>query len=113
MHFWRTFGALFRGLFVANPLPPPFSKPPKETTAETKMTAGFLYSAGAETTPNFREIFRASLRTIYSTVDTQTAVPGSTAKVWISAPETQTFVFLGFLGIDRCFLFSCPRTKSS
>ena len=27
-HFWRTFWALFGGLFVANPLPPnPFSKP--------------------------------------------------------------------------------------
>ena len=62
----------------------------------------FLYRAGAETPLNFREKFRVSPRTIlenFSAVDTQTAVLVSTAEVWISAPDTQTPIFLGFLGI--------------
>ena len=53
-----------------------------------KTTAGFLYRAGAQTTPNFREHFRVSLRTILSAMDTQIAVLVSTAKVCISAPDT-------------------------
>ena len=68
------------------------------------LTAGFLYRAGAETTLNFREKLRVSPRTIlenFSAVDTQTAVLGSTAEVWISAPDAQTPSFLGFLGKDR------------
>ena len=32
--------------------------------------------------------FRVSLRTIFSAVDTQTVVLVSTAKVWISVPDT-------------------------
>ena len=48
----------------------------------------FLYRAGAETPQNFREDFLVSLRTILSAVDTQTAVLVSTAKVWISTPDT-------------------------
>ena len=62
----------------------------------------FLYRAGAESPLNFRENFRVSPRTIlkiFSAVDTQTAVLVSTAEVWISAPDTQTPTFLGFLGI--------------
>ena len=66
------------------------------------ITAGFLYRAGAETALNFREKFRVFPRTIlenFSGVDTQTKVLVSTAEVWISAPDTQTPIFLGFLGI--------------
>ena len=37
------------------------------------LTAGLLHRAGAQTTPNFRENFRVSPRTIFSAVDTQTA----------------------------------------
>ena len=68
----------------------------------TSITAGFLSRAGAETPLNFREKFRVFPRTIlenFSGVDTQTAVLVSTAEVWISAPDAQTPVFLGFLGI--------------
>ena len=66
------------------------------------LTAGFLYRAGAETPLNFREKFRVFPRTIlenFSGVDTQTAVLVSRVEVWISAPDTQTPIFLGFLGI--------------
>ena len=35
----------------------------------------------------------------FSAVDTQTAVLVSTAEVWISAPDAQTPIFLGSLGI--------------
>ena len=66
------------------------------------ITAGFLSRAGAETPLNIREKFRVFRRTIlenFSGVDTQTAVLVSTAEVWISAPDTQTPIFLGFLGI--------------
>ena len=72
------------------------------TNAGPLITAGFLYRAGAETPLNFRENFRVSPRMIlenFSAVDTQTAVLVSTAEVWISAPDTQTPSFLGFLGI--------------
>ena len=68
----------------------------------SRITAGFLSRAGAETPLNFREKIRVFPRTIlenFSGVDTQTAVLVSTAEVWISAPDTQTPVFLGFLGI--------------
>ena len=64
--------------------------------AFTSITAGFLYRASAESP------LRVSPRTILnnlSAVDTQTAVLVSTAEVWISAPNTQTTIFLGFLGI--------------
>ena len=70
------------------------------------LTTGFLYRAGAETTPSIREKFRVSPRTVlnmFSAGDTQTAVLLCTAEVWISVPDTQTSVFLGFLGIHRCF----------
>ena len=66
------------------------------------ITAGFLSRAGAETPLNFREKFRVFPRTIlesFSGVDTQTAVLVSAAEVWISAPDTQTPIFVGFLGI--------------
>ena len=52
-----------------------------------KISAGFLYRAGAETPLNFQEEFRVFPRTIledFSAVDTQTAVLVSTAEVWIS-----------------------------
>ena len=71
-------------------------------SAFSPLTAGFLSRAGAETPLNFREKFLVFPRTIleiFSGVDTQTAVLVSTAEVWISAPDTQTPVFLGFLGI--------------
>ena len=71
-------------------------------TSGSLSTAGFLSRAGAETPLNFREKFRVFPRTIlenFSGVDTQTAVLVSTAEVWISAPDTQTPIFLGFLGI--------------
>ena len=72
------------------------------TPASMLITAGFLSRAGAETPLNFREKFRVFPRTIlesFSGVDTQTAVLVSTAEVWIPAPDTQTPIFLGFLGI--------------
>ena len=67
-----------------------------------RITAGFVYRAGAETPLNFPEIFRVSPRTSlnnFSVVDTQTAVLVSTAEVRISAPDAQTPIFPGFLGI--------------
>ena len=82
-----------------------------EEMAKINTTAGFLYRIGAETPPNFREIFWVSLRMIFSGVDTQTAVLVSIAKVWISAPDTQTSVILGFLGIHCCFGFFCLGTN--
>ena len=74
----------------------------RQKDRKTEITAGFLSRAGAETPLNFREKFRVFPRTIleiFSGVDTQTAVLVSTAEVWISAPDTQTPIFLGFLGI--------------
>ena len=79
------------------------------------VTAGFLSRAGAETPLNFREQFRVFPRTIlenFSGVDTQTAVLVSTAGVWISAPDTQTPIFLGFLGIHSWLWFFCRETES-
>ena len=63
------------------------------------LKAGFVYRAGTETPINFREEFRVSPRMVlkhFSAVDTQSAVPVSTAEVWISARDTQTSIFLGF-----------------
>ena len=80
----------------------------------SKITAGFLSRAGAETPLNFREKFLVFPRTIlenFSGVDTQTAVLVSTAEVWISAPDTQTPIFLGFLGIHSWLWFFCRETK--
>ena len=51
----------------------------------------------------FETKFRGSPRTIlkiFSAVDTQTAALVSTAEVWISAPDTQTPILLGFLGVQ-------------
>ena len=79
------------------------------------ITPWFLFWAGAETPLNFREKFRVSPRMIleiFSAVDTQTAVLVSTAEVWISAPDTQTPIFLGFLGIHSWLWFFCRETKS-
>ena len=79
-----------------------------------RITAGFLYRAGAETPLNFREKFRVSPANIletFSAVDTQTAVLVSTAEVWISAPDTQTPIFLGFAGIHSWLWFLCRETK--
>ena len=79
-----------------------------------KITAGFLYRAGAETPLNFWEELRVSPRTIlrtFSAVDNQTAVLVSTAEVWISAPDTQTPSFVGFLGIHSWLWNFCRETK--
>ena len=80
-----------------------------------RITAGFLCRAGAETPLNFREKFRVSPRTIlniFSAVDTQTAVLVSTAEVWISAPDPQTPILLGFSGYTQlCFGCSAGRQK--
>ena len=46
------------------------------------LAAGLFCRVGAQTTPKFRENFRVSLRTIFSAVDTRTAVLVSTAKVF-------------------------------
>ena len=50
-----------------------------------------LHRAGAQTTPNFREkidfFFQNDFES-FSAADTRTAVLVSTAKAWISAPET-------------------------
>ena len=80
------------------------------------LTAGFLYRAGAETPLNFREKFPVFPRSIlenFSGVDTQTAVLVSTAEVWISAPDTQTPIFLGFWVSTADFGFSAGRRKVS
>ena len=45
-------------------------------------------------------------------MDTQTAVLVSTAEVWISAPDTQTPIFLGFLGIHSWLWFFYREPKS-
>ena len=86
------------------PMPPHPDSPP-----ETSMPR-----AGAETPLNFREKFRASPRTIlkiFSAVDTQTVVLVSTAEVWISAPDTQTPIFLVFWVYTADFGFSAGRQK--
>ena len=75
----------------------------KENTL-TQITARFLYRAGAETPPKLlRKIPSFSQNEFFlenvSAVDTQTAVLVSTTEVWISAPDTQTPISLGFLGI--------------
>ena len=72
------------------------------------MTAGFLYRAGAETPPpkDLRD-FQVSPRMIFSAADTQTAVLVSTAKAWISAPDTQTSILGGFLRVPKV-----PVTKT-
>ena len=78
------------------------SRRTEQFSPHSSVAAGFLYRAGAETPLNFREKFRVSARTIlkhFSAVDTKTAVLISTAEAWISAPDTQTPIFLGFLGI--------------
>ena len=67
-----------------------------------KIAAGFLYRAGAETPPKLaRKIpfFPRTILEIFSAVDTRTAVWASTPEVWISAPDPQTPIFLGFWGI--------------
>ena len=64
---------------------------------------------------NFREKFWVSSRTIlkkFSAVDTQTAVLISTAEVWISAPDTQAPISLGFLGIHSWLWFCLPGDKN-
>ena len=64
---------------------------------------------------NFREKFRVFPRTIwekFSGVDTQTAVLVSTAEDWMPAPDTQTPISLGFLGIHSWLWFFCRETKS-
>ena len=78
-----------------------------------RLTAGILYRAGAETPPNFRENFWVSLRTIFSAVDTQTAILVSTVEVGISALDTQPPVSLGLLGIHHWFWFFCSGTAFS
>ena len=79
-----------------------------------KITAEFLYRAGAETPKLSRKIpsFPRTILENFSGVDTQTAVLVSTAEVWISAPDTQTPIFLGFLGIHSWLWFFCRETKS-
>ena len=80
------------------------------------LTAGFLYTAGAENPLNFREKFRSGVspRTTlvnFSVADTQTAVLVSTAEVWVSAPDTQTPILFGFRGIHSWLWFFCRETK--
>ena len=66
--------------------------------SKLRITAGFLYRAGAETPLYFREKFRISPRTIlkhFSAVGTQTGVLVSAAEVWIGYPNTYFSFFLG------------------
>ena len=83
----------------------------------TLITTGFLYRAGAETPLNFREKIRVFRRTILENflgVDTQTAVLVSTAEVWVSAPDTQTPIFLGVFWVSAAdFGFSAGRRNVS
>ena len=79
-----------------------------------KTTAGFFTELSLRTPPpkNFWEKFLVSPRTKkFSAVDTQTAVLVSTAEVWISAPDTQTPIFLGFLSIHSWLWFFRRGTK--
>ena len=65
--------------------------------------------------PKLSRKIRLSPRTIlenFSAVDTQTAVLVSTAEVWISAPDTQTPTFLGFLGIHSWLRFFLPGDEN-
>ena len=85
-----------------------------EISKSFQHSAKFLYGAGAETPLDFREKFRVSPRTIwtnFSAVDTKTAVLVSTAEVWISAPDTQTPIFLGFQGIHSWLWFFLSGDK--
>ena len=71
---------------------------------DVKLMAGFLYTAGAETplisTFEKNSVFLPErILKIFAAADTQTAVLVSTAEVWISARDTQTPSFLGFLGV--------------
>ena len=78
---------------------------------EEKRYTKFLYRAGAETPLNFRDNFRVSPRTIlknFSAAGTQTTVLVSTAEVWISAPDTQTPIFLIFWVYTADFVFFLP-----
>ena len=83
-----------------------------------KLTAAFLYRAGAQTTPDFRENFRISPTTIFSAVGTQTAVLVSTTKARISVPDAQPLVLV-VLWVDTIdFGFSArgqafPRVSAS
>ena len=89
--------------------PLPYPTPPS-------LKAGLLSRAGAETPLNFREKFRVFSRTIleiFSGVDTRTAVLVSTAEVWISAPDTQTPIFLVFWVSTADFGFSAGTRKFS
>ena len=65
-------------------------------------TAGFLYRAGAETPLNFREKFRVFSQNDFGEFlrgGYPNRSSGIDGEVWISAPDTQTPIFLGFLGI--------------
>ena len=48
----------------------------------------------------------SAVESLVTAMNTQTVVLVSTAKVWISAPDAQTSIFTGFLGIHRFFGFS-------
>ena len=76
---------------------------------------GFYTELALRPPLNFRETFRVFPRTIvesFAEVDTQTAVFVSTAEIWISGPDTQPPIFLGFLGIHSWLWFFCRDTKS-
>ena len=65
------------------------------------LTAGFLYRAGAQTTPKFRESVRVSLRTTFSAMDTQSAIFVSTAKIFDFSTGSPSLCFRWFSGCAR------------
>ena len=90
-------------------LRPPWSLRFCDAMCVPLITAGFLYRAGAETPLNFREKFRVFPRMILEiSQGSQTAVLVSTAEVWISAPDTQTPIFLGVSGYPQLTLVFLP-----
>ena len=72
------------------------------------LEANFVHSGGSEGLGSPRKVLKH-----FSAVDTQTAVLISTAEVWISAPDTQTPISLGFLGMHSwLWFFFLPGEKN-
>ena len=71
---------VFSGCFSLSPLRVSVFNPSKATRFVQSWRSGNLKLS--------RKNFRASLRTAFSGADAQTAILVSTAKVWISAPDT-------------------------
>ena len=80
---------------------------PPENIRAQKFRFGFVFPKLSRKIPSFSQNDFEN----FSAVDTQTAVLVSTAEVWISAPDTQTHIFLGILGIHSWLWFFCREPK--